>query len=113
MTHEEVEAMKAAEASKEVTAFAPGQVQRSPAPLHFNVPRPIRPEDLDNWFTHHPPTNSQIAAYKMLRDGGKDFAQMIVALCPPGADTTAAIRKVREAVMTANAAIACEGASNG
>jgi hypothetical protein len=34
---------------------------------------------------------------------------MIVALTPPSADQTAAIRKVREAVFTANAAIACGG----
>jgi hypothetical protein len=35
------------------------------------------------------------------------FAETIIRNTPPGSDQSAAIRKVREAVMTANAAIAC------
>jgi len=37
------------------------------------------------------------------------FAQAILMDTPSGPDQTTAIRKVREAVMTANAAIACGG----
>jgi len=67
-------------------------------------------EDLDNWFTYHPPTGeTQIAAYTALRTEARRFAGVIYTLCPDGPDRTAAIRKVREAVMTANAGIACAG----
>lgn len=44
-----------------------------------------------------------------MREQGKTLAHLIYELTPPGADQQAAIRKVREAIMTANAAIACEG----
>ena len=65
--------------------------------------------DLDNWFTYHAPNEVQIAQYAILRQRGQDLADVILMNCPPCADTTAAIRKVREAVMTANASIACHG----
>jgi hypothetical protein len=47
--------------------------------------------------------------YALIRRGALMFARTVVLLCPPSADRTAALRKVREAVMTANAAIACGG----
>jgi len=64
--------------------------------------------DLDNFFRYHPPQDDQIGKYETLRAAAHDFAIAILALTPACADQTAAIRKVREAVMTANAAIACE-----
>jgi len=67
-------------------------------------------EQIDNWFTHHPPTDlATINRYHAIREAGKVLALAIVEHTPAGADQAAAIRKVREAVMTANAAIACEG----
>jgi hypothetical protein len=64
--------------------------------------------DIENWFTYHPPGGGDtLARYTLIRQGAKDLALTIVNECPPCADTTAAIRKLREAVMTANAAIAC------
>lgn len=72
-------------------------------------PNSIELTQLENWFTHHPPTNAQVERYQRIRDEGHRFAAIITALIPPCADRTAAIRKVREAVMTANAAIACGG----
>lgn len=67
-------------------------------------------EQLDNWFSHHPPKDdATVKKYAALRAAGRLFADVIVELTPPSADQTSAIRKVREAVMTANAAIACEG----
>lgn len=69
----------------------------------------ITQEQLDNWFIHHPPDNTQTVAYQHIRAMGKAFAETIIAYTPASADQTAAIRKVREAVMTANAAIACGG----
>ena len=41
--------------------------------------------------------------------GAKEFAGVLYANTPGCADKTAALRKVREAVMTANAAIALKG----
>lgn len=70
---------------------------------------PISREMIDNWFQYHAPTGDDAVAYEKLRASAKDFARAIVELTPSSADQTAAIRKVREAVMTANAAIACKG----
>ena len=64
---------------------------------------------LANWFRHHPAKSPEtVEDYKTIRLAGLSLATLIVQKCPPCADTTAAVRKVREAVMTANAAIACE-----
>lgn len=66
--------------------------------------------DIENWFTYHKPESPiQTGQYEMIRDKGKEFAQLIRNNTPRSADQTAAIRKIREAVMTANAAIACGG----
>lgn len=67
----------------------------------------ISDEQLDIWFTYHPPTPAQQQSYVRLRDAARSFAQVIRDETPAGADQTAAIRKLRECVMTANAAIAC------
>lgn len=60
--------------------------------------RPM-PLDLDIMFRYHAPKGDQPA---------RAFAQVIVDNTPESADQTAAIRKLSEAVMTANAAIARE-----
>lgn len=65
--------------------------------------------NLDNIFMYHPPTSDDTVAYEKLRNSAKQFAQAIIDLTPASADQTAAIRKVREAVMTANSAIALKG----
>lgn len=64
---------------------------------------------IEEVFSHHAPSENDIAAYKQIREAAKDFATVISGNCPPSADRTAALRKVREAVMTANAAIALKG----
>ena len=69
----------------------------------------ITNHDIKNCFDYHKPDDFQMASYKAIRIAGKDLAEAILDNCPASADTTAAIRKVREAVMTANAAIACGG----
>lgn len=65
--------------------------------------------DLDNWFVYHAPRPDQLPRYQELRDAAKVFAECILKNAPSGADQTVAIRKVREAVMVANQAIACDG----
>lgn len=70
----------------------------------------ITPETLDNWFTYHPPKNeSDKQCYETIRHAARDFAQAVVNHTPPSADQSAAIRKIREAVATANMAVACGG----
>jgi hypothetical protein len=65
--------------------------------------------DIPNVFSYHAPTPDQIPKYETLRAAASVFAQAIVDNTPPCADQTAALRKVREAVMTANAAVALDG----
>ena len=69
----------------------------------------ITSEQLLNWFTYHTPTPEQIPKYQAIRDAGAALAAAIVENTPSSADQTDAVRKVREAVMTANASIACGG----
>ena len=68
----------------------------------------ISDADIENWFSYHVPQPDQIDKYQSIRNGAKVFAQILVNNTPSSADQTAAIRKLRECVMTANAAIACE-----
>lgn len=80
---------------------------------------PITPDQIDNWFRYHPPSetaeregirlDSVAARYERLRAAGAVLAAAIVAETPASADQSAAVRLVREAVFTANAAIACGG----
>ena len=72
--------------------------------------RGVSGKDLDNWFTYHSPTSDQLPKYAEIREAGKALATVILHNVPPGPDQTAAIRQVREAVMTANQGIACSTA---
>lgn len=68
---------------------------------------PITNAELENWFTYHALKGNQGDRYIAIRDKAKELAVLIVASTPSSADQTAAIRKLRECVMTANASIAC------
>jgi hypothetical protein len=68
----------------------------------------IDQSQLDEWFTYHPPREGQPPRYQAIRDAAKRLAAVIVANTAPSPDQTAAVRMVRESVMTANAGIACE-----
>ncbi len=71
--------------------------------------RPLE-EKIENWFIYHQPAGkADIDRYARIRDAGKVFALVLAADTPGCPDQTVAIRKVREAVMVANAAIACGG----
>ena len=71
---------------------------------------PVTKENLRDVFTYHAPTELQVAQLQAVRDAGYNLAAAILEHCPPCADQQAAIRLVREAVMTANAAIVLRGA---
>lgn len=64
---------------------------------------------IDDVFQYHSATAGQKAQYELIRATAKKLAEVILASCPPCADRTDALRKVRESVMTANAAIALRG----
>ncbi|HKW51027.1 MAG TPA: hypothetical protein VJQ53_04770 [Candidatus Eisenbacteria bacterium] len=69
------------------------------------------PKDvLEELFTYHEPTDIQKENYRAIRSAALVLARIIDAVCPPGPDRTAAVRKIREAVMTANASIATNNA---
>ena len=69
----------------------------------------MQTEILENWFTYHAPSTEDLAAYDKVRKAALVFASVINEWVPDSADKTAAIRKVREATFTANAAITCKG----
>jgi hypothetical protein len=61
-------------------------------------------------FTYHPVTSTEQAKrYEAIRDTAKHLAIVILKNTPRSSDQSAAIRKLRECVMTANASIALDG----
>jgi hypothetical protein len=68
----------------------------------------ISDEELRHWFTYHAPGPGDPEAYVEIREAGLQLARAIVKNTAMSADQTAAVRKVREAVMTANQARACD-----
>lgn len=66
---------------------------------------------LNNVFTYHAPAGTQLDRYKAIRDTAKQFASLISDFCPTSREKDIAIEKIREAVMWANASIACNEVS--
>lgn len=60
---------------------------------------------LEEFFTYHAPSEDQQTRLQEIRKSALALAIVIEANAPACADRTAAIRKLREAVMTANAAV--------
>ena len=74
------------------------------------MPKAMSHDDVARWFKYHaPPDEATIEAHRRIRAMGKRFAKDILLQTPIGREQTIAIRKVREAVMWANAGIACGG----
>ena len=80
------------------------------------APRPSAPPTdaqnsarLDWIFDYHKPTEDQVERYNQITAAAKALAKVILDTCPACADRTDAIRKVREARMTANSSIALHG----
>lgn len=81
-----------------------------PAQPSTASPPPYDPDhqlhlQVEEWFTYHRPNETQTNALIEIRNTARGFAHDIVRLCPPGPDRSAALRLLREAVMTANASI--------
>lgn len=92
------------------TKFPDPGAEVTQAPISAGQP-PVDPDlaAIEEWFMYHAQTPEQQVRYQTLRSCAKDLARVIVMCCPRSADRTAALRKLRECVMTANAAIACHG----
>jgi hypothetical protein len=70
---------------------------------------PIHARDLNDVFTYHAPEGRQPEQYARLREAAKAFAAVILEETPTCGDQQAALRHVREALMTANASVALGG----
>lgn len=64
---------------------------------------------LEHIFTYHPPTETQKAQYEAIREAAMIYGKVMLDNTQPCADQSTALRKLRESVMTANAAIALGG----
>lgn len=71
---------------------------------------PVNRDNVNDVFTYHAPTVEDEKAYEAIRNDAKNLAHTILDLTPVCGDQQAALRLLREAVMTANAAIALNGA---
>lgn len=66
-------------------------------------------EQIVNIFSYHSPTPEQAAVYAIINEAFQHTAKVINRYMPPGAGATVAIRKLSEARMQANAAVALQG----
>ncbi len=73
------------------------------------MPGPLTTATIQDVFTYHAPAANQIPHYEAVRAAALEFGRVILEHTPACADQSAAIRHLREAVMTANAAIALDG----
>ena len=65
--------------------------------------------NVEDVFSYHAPSSDQPERYVKIRESAKQFAKTILECTPPCADQSAALRLLRESVMTANASIALNG----
>lgn len=87
------------------TTYAlPGQAQ---TPVVVKDQHSFDQAEIENWFTYHAPSAEQLHNYSAIRHAAKMLAETINRNVPAGPDKSAAMRKLRETVMTANAGIAC------
>lgn len=104
-----------------MSRFRDADVEKTQAPIDWSLKpdtccseaaRPMtRSEILNELFSYHAPTPETITKYAAINQAAKNFAEVVSQNCPNGADLSAAIRLIREARMTANAAIALNGLS--
>lgn len=65
--------------------------------------------NVDFVFAYHAQTQEDVAAYEAIRAAAKNLASVILEVTLTCADQQASLRMLREAVMTANAAVALRG----
>lgn len=69
----------------------------------------VTQENAAEVIRYHRPTEEQIKRHEALAVAAEAMLRAILDNCPPCADTSAALRLVREAKMTASAAVALDG----
>lgn len=72
---------------------------------------PLTPDDereLARCFDYHQPDPADRPKYEAITATARQMAETIFAVCPPGPDRDAALVRLREARMVANASIACK-----
>jgi hypothetical protein len=74
--------------------------------------RPMTSEEMvAEFFKYHPPTPETLPKFAAINQAAKNFAEVVMANCPGGADRSGAINCIRMARMTANSAISLNGLS--
>jgi hypothetical protein len=72
--------------------------------------RPMSEEEmLAEMFRYHAPTPISLPKFAAINQAAKNFAEIVLANCPRGADRVAAVNTIRMARMLANQAIATPG----
>jgi len=70
---------------------------------------PVTKDNVADVFTYHSPTPDQIPRYQAIRSKARELAEVILENTPACADQQASLRLLREAVYTANGAVALRG----
>ena len=65
----------------------------------------VTADNVHEIFRYVQPCLSEVQSIQAVRESAEEFAKTILDCVPAGADQQAAIRKVREAVWTANAGV--------
>lgn len=74
--------------------------------------RPMSSEEIvAEFFKYHAPNETTIPKHAAINQAAKNFAEIVLANCPPGADRNVVISCIRNARMFANAAISLNGLS--
>jgi hypothetical protein len=68
-------------------------------------------ETIREVFSYKPANDYQIGQMNRVREKAREFAVLLLETCPRCPDRSVALRRVREAMMTANAAIVLDGRS--
>lgn len=75
-----------------------------------NAPyRDFTPEEIHEVFSYHQPSEKQAAIYNEINRAFQSCATVVAGLMPSGPGRTAAIRKLADARMACNAAVALDG----
>lgn len=68
----------------------------------------VTDDQLDNWAAHHPPSSPAIIdGHERIRGAAREFMALVQDVVPECPDKTVALRAIRDAMMQANAALAC------
>lgn len=73
------------------------------------MPEKLTLENLHGVIEYHAPSTAALQNIANVRLGAENLCRAILQNCPDCADRSAALRHVREAMMTANASIVLEG----